>query len=203
MNVKIIRSNRKTLAIQINPDLSVTVRAPIYASQREIERILKEKEGWIQKHIEKIREQEAKRKEMYGEKGEYGKSAEREYLSNEEIHKLAEKALEYIPKRVSYFAKQIGVTYGKITIRNQKTRWGSCSSKGNLNFNCLLMLTPPEVIDYVVVHELCHRKEMNHSGAFWAEVEKILPDYKEQVKWLKENGGKIIGRMKQEVKFDK
>ena len=103
MNVKIIRSNRKTLAIQINPDLSVTVRAPIYASQREIGRILKEKEGWIQKHIEKIREQEAKRKEMYGEKGEYGKSAEREYLSNEEIHKLAEKALEYIPKRVSYF----------------------------------------------------------------------------------------------------
>lgn len=196
MNVKIIRSNRKTLAIQINPDLSVTVRAPIYASQREIGRILKEKEGWIQKHIEKIREQEAKRKEMYGEKGEYGKSAEREYLSNEEIHKLAEKALEYIPKRVSYFAKQIGVTYGKITIRNQKTRWGSCSSKGNLNFNCLLMLTPPEVIDYVVVHELCHRKEMNHSEAFWAEVEKVIPDYKEQVKWLKENGGKIIGRMK-------
>lgn len=196
MNITIVRSNRKTLAIQINPDLSVTVRAPIYASQREIERILKEKEGWIQKHIEKIREQEAKRKEMYGEKGEYGKSAEREYLSNEEIHKLAEKALEYIPKRVSYFAKQIGVTYGKITIRNQKTRWGSCSSKGNLNFNCLLMLTPPEVIDYVVVHELCHRKEMNHSGAFWAEVEKVIPDYKEQVKWLKENGEKIIGRMK-------
>lgn len=196
MNVKIIRSNRKTLAIQINPDLSVTVRAPMYAPQSDIERILREKEGWIQKHIEKIREQEAKRKEMYGEKGEYGKSAEREYLSNEEIHKLAEKALEYIPKRVSYFAKQIGVTYGKITIRNQKTRWGSCSSKGNLNFNCLLMLTPPEVIDYVIVHELCHRKEMNHSGAFWAEVEKAIPDYKEQVKWLKENGEKIIGRMK-------
>ena len=192
MNITIVRSNRKTLAIQINPDLSVTVRAPIYASQREIERILKEKEGWIQKHIEKIREQEAKRKEMYGEKGEYGKSAEREYLSNEEIHKLAEKALEYIPKRVSYFAKQIGVTYGKITIRNQKTRWGSCSSKGNLNFNCLLMLTPPEVIDYVVVHELCHRKEMNHSDAFWKEVETVLPDYREQKRWLKENGWKLM-----------
>ena len=191
MNVKIIRSNRKTLAIQINPDLSVTVRAPMYAPQSDIERILREKEGWIQKHIEKIREQEANRKETQGE------SVEREYLTNEEIKKLADKALQHIPKRVSYFAKQIGVTYGKITIRNQKTRWGSCSSKGNLNFNCLLMLTPPEVIDYVVVHELCHRKEMNHSGAFRAEVEKILPDYKEQVKWLKENGGQIIGRMKQ------
>ena len=197
MNVKIIRSNRKTLAIQINPDLSVTVRAPMYAPQSDIERILREKEGWIQKHIEKIREQEAKRKKTQGEKGEYGESVESEYLTNEEIKKLADKALQHIPKRVSYYAKQIGVTYGKITIRNQKTRWGSCSSKGNLNFNCLLMLTPPEVIDYVVVHELCHRKEMNHSGAFWAEVEKVIPDYKEQVKWLKENGGQIIGRMKQ------
>ena len=190
MNVKIIRSNRKTLAIQINPDLSVTVRAPMYAPQSDIERILIEKESWIQKHIEKIREQEAKKKEIQGE------SVESEYLTYEEIKKLADKALQHIPKRVSYYAKQIGVTYGKITIRNQKTRWGSCSGKGNLNFNCLLMLTPPEVIDYVIVHELCHRKEMNHSGAFRAEVEKILPDYKEQVKWLKENGGKIIGRMK-------
>ena len=191
MNVKIIRSNRKTLAIQINPDLSVTVRAPMYAPQSDIERILRDKEGWIQKHIGKIREQEEKRKETQDE------SMESEYLTNEEIKKLADKALQHIPKRVSYYAKQIGVTYGKITIRNQKTRWGSCSSKGNLNFNCLLMLTPPEVIDYVVVHELCHRKEMNHSGAFWVEVEKVLLDYKEQVKWLKENGGKIIGRMKQ------
>lgn len=196
MNVKIIRSNRKTLAIQINPDLSVTVRAPMYAPQSDIERILREKESWIQKHIEKIREQEAKRKKTQGEKGEYGEFVERDYLTNEEIKKLADKALQYIPKRVSYFAKQIGVTYGKIKIRNQKTRWGSCSSKGNLNFNCLLMLTPPEVIDYVVVHELCHRKEMNHSRVFWVEVEKVLPNYKEQVKWLKENGGQIIGRMK-------
>lgn len=190
MNVKIIRSNRKTLAIQINPDLSVTVRVPMYAPQSDIERILREKEGWIQKHIEKIREMKEKKKETQGE------SVESEYLTNEEIKKLADKALQHIPKRVSYFTKQIDVTYGKITIRNQKTRWGSCSGKGNLNFNCLLMLTPPEVIDYVIVHELCHRKEMNHSGAFWAEVEKVLPDYKEQVKWLKENGGHIIGRMK-------
>ena len=189
MNVKIIRSNRKTLAIQINPDLSVTVRAPMYAPQSDIERILREKEGWIQKHIEKIREQEAKKKEIQGE------SVESEYLTNEEIKKLADKALQHIPKRVSYYAKQIGVTYGKITIRNQKTRWGSCSSKGNLNFNCLLMLMPPEVIDYVVVHELCHRNQMNHSKAFWKEVEKILPNYKDSVGWLKKEGGGIIRRM--------
>ena len=89
-------------------------------------------------------------------------------------------------------AKIIGVDYGRITIRNQKTRWGSCSSKGNLNFNCLLMLTPPEVIDYVVVHELCHRKEMNHSKDFWREVEKVLPNYLDQVKWLKDEGSNVI-----------
>ena len=87
MNVKIIRSNRKTLAIQINPDLSVTVRAPMYAPQSDIERILREKEGWIQKHIEKIREQEANKKEIQGE------SVESEYLTNEEIKKLADKAI--------------------------------------------------------------------------------------------------------------
>jgi len=115
-------------------------------------------------------------------------------LTNDEIHVLADKALKYIPERVEYFARQIGVDYGGIAIRNQKTRWGSCSSKGDLNFNCLLMLTPPEVIDYVVVHELCHRKEMNHSKAFWSEVEKVLPDYKAQVKWLKDEGGNIMRR---------
>lgn len=123
MNVKIIRSNRKTLAIQINPDLSVTVRAPMYAPKSDIERILREKEGWIQKHIEKIREQEEKKKETQGE------SVESEYLTNEEIKKLADKALQHIPKRVSYYAKQIGVTYGKIIIRNQKTRWEAAAKE--------------------------------------------------------------------------
>lgn len=181
MKVTVIRSNRKTVAIQVNSDLSVTVRAPYSASEKDIEEILKKKEAWISRHIEKIK----KTKERF-------EAEPTEKLTREKVIALAEEALKVIPARVEYFAKVIGVTYGKITIRNQKTRWGSCSSKGNLNFNCLLMLAPPEVLDYVVVHELCHRKQMNHSKAFWLEVEKVLPDYKEARKWLKEDGSQMI-----------
>ena len=181
MKVTVIRSNRKTVAIQVNSDLSVTVRAPYSASEKDIEEILKKKEAWISRHIEKIK----KTKERF-------EAEPTEKLTREKVIALAEEALKVIPERVEYFAKVIGVTYGKITVRNQKTRWGSCSSKGNLNFNCLLMLAPPEVLDYVVVHELCHRKQMNHSKAFWLEVEMVLPNYKEVRKWLKEEGSQMI-----------
>ena len=181
MKVTVIRSNRKTVAIQVNSDRSVTVRAPRSASEKDIEEILKKKKAWISKHIEKIKET----KERF-------EAEPTEKLTREKVIALAEEALKVIPERVEYFAKVIGVTYGKITVRNQKTRWGSSSSEGNLNFNCLLMLAPPEVLDYVVVHELCHRKQMNHSKAFWLEVEKVLPDYKEARKWLKEEGSQMI-----------
>ena len=185
MEITVIRSNRKTVSIQVNSDLTVTVRAPMRASQKDIERFVKEKEAWIEKHLERMRIQMA----------EY-ESMQVDYLTREEIEELGDRALRYIPERVAYFAEVMGVTYGRITIRNQKTRWGSCSSKGNLNFNCLLMLTPPEVIDYVIVHELCHRKEMNHSKAFWSEVEKVLPDYKKSAEWLKNEGSLIMLRQK-------
>lgn len=185
MKVTVIRSNRKTMAIQVNSDLTVTVRAPRCASSNDIERILCEKEPWIRKHMEQMQEKKA----LY-------ESEEIAYLTNEEIQELADRALEYIPKRVEYFSRRMGVNYGRITIRNQKTRWGSCSEKGNLNFNCLLMLTPSDVIDYVVVHELCHRKQMNHSKDFWNEVEKVIPNYRESVQWLKNNGSSIMRRQK-------
>ncbi len=183
MEVTIIKSNRKTVAIRINADLSVVMRVPRQISKREIDRILRKKEPWILAHIEEMQ----RRKEAY-------EATTLEKMTDPEIRELADWALTLIPERVAYYAGIVGVDYGRITIRNQKTRWGSCSSKGNLNFNCLLMLTPPEVIDYVVVHELCHRKEMNHSRAFWAEVAKVLPDYKKQVAWLKEHGSGIMAR---------
>ena len=127
-------------------------------------------------------------------------------MSNADIRRFVESKSGWIEKhlekrtaaaRLPAFSDGplVGVTYGRITIRSQHTLWGSCSSKGNLNFNCLLMLTPPEVLDYVVVHELCHRKEMNHSARFWAEVEHVLPDYEIQRKWLRENGTALIFRL--------
>ena len=118
-----------------------------------------------------------------------------ETYTEEQIKELYQKAKDIIPKKVHFYASKMGVTYGRITIRCQRTRWGSCSSKGNLNFNCLLALVPPEVLDYVVVHELCHRKELNHSARFWNEVERILPDYKTRRSWLKERGSGLIARI--------
>jgi len=182
ISYRIVRSNRKTISIEIN-EKGLTIRAPKKASDKEIKSFIMKNEQWIVKNLEKYNS----KKEEY---------AHIERLSNDELNKLADMAVEYIPERVKYYADLIGVNYGRITIRNQKTRWGSCSSKGNLNFNCLLMLTPPEVIDYIVVHELCHRKEMNHSQKFYSEIAKVYPDYKKWNKWLKDNGGSIMCRIK-------
>ena len=181
-NIEIIRSKRRTLGIEIKPDGRLIARAPYLMKQSEIEKFIASKNDWIERHLQKL--QEAQSRQGAAEK-----------LTSEEIQALAEKALEYIPKRVEYYAPLVGVNYGRITIRNQKTKWGSCSSKGNLNFNCLLMLTPPEVIDSVVVHELCHRKEMNHSKEFYSEVLRVYPEYKRWNKWLKDNGNAIMARM--------
>ena len=177
MKVTVIRSNRKTIAIQVNSDLSVTVRAPYGVTEKYIKEFLNKNEAWIN-------EIKVKKKSI--------ESGNVENVTLDKIKALADQALKIIPARVEYFARIVGVTYGNITVRNQKTRWGSCSSKGNLNFNCLLMLAPPEVLDYVVAHELCHRKQMNHSKAFWTEVEKAFPDYKKSIKWLKEEGSQIM-----------
>lgn len=181
-SIKIIKSKRKTISLQIKPDGSIELKAPMQMKDDKIKEFLHQKSEWIEKHLLAVKERQQQMSQI-------------KPLTIEEIHELANQALEVIPKRVAYFAEILGVTYGRITIRNQKSRWGSCSSKGNLNFNCLLMLMPPEVLDYVVVHELCHRKEMNHSPQFWAEVRKVLPDYEKQKLWLKEHGNEIMMRM--------
>ena len=183
-SIQIIRSSRRTLSLQVKNDGRVLVRAPYRASLRDITAFVQKNRAWLEKHLQKVREEQARN----------ALSADPP-LTMEEIRDLADKALRVIPARAAHFAPLVGVTYGRITIRNQKTRWGSCSGKGNLNFNCLLMLAPPEVLDYVVVHELCHRKQMNHSAAFWAEVARVIPDYKEHVQWLKTEGSRLMRRM--------
>ena len=107
-------------------------------------------------------------------------------MDEAERKRLRQRAKEKLRERVEYYASEMGVTYNRIFIKEQKTRWGSCSSSGNLNFNWKLILIDEELLDYVVVHELAHRKQMNHSQQFWQEVEKILPDYKERRRRLKE-----------------
>lgn len=179
-DIEIIRSKRKTISVEIKDDLRIIVRAPLYMKEADIYKFIENKRTWIDKHL-KTAELRCEEKEPP--------------LTAEEIRKLADEAMEDITVRVKKFASAAGVSVGRITIRNQKSRWGSCSSKGNLNFNCLLMLCPEKVRDYVVVHELCHRKEMNHSSKFWEQVEKIMPDYREHRRWLKAEGGKIIRRL--------
>ena len=172
---RLIRSDRKSIGIQITAD-GVVVRAPKGLSAAEIDRFVQSKRSWIEGHLSKIPAPQPK-------------------FTQTEIEALAQKALTVIPDRVRHFAPIVGVTYGNITIRNQRSRWGSCSGKGNLNFNCLLMLTPGHVIDYVVVHELCHRLEMNHSPRFWAQVERVLPSYRQSLDWLRAHEKELIGRL--------
>jgi predicted metal-dependent hydrolase len=174
MEVTVIKSRRKTIAIQVNSDLSVTVRAPYGVTEKYIEEFLNKNEAWISKQMNEIK---VKKKSV--------ESGNVENVTLDKIKALADQALKIIPARVEYFARIIGVTYGNITIRNQKTRWGSCSSKGNLNFNYQLYYLPDELLDYVVIHELAHRRYMDHSKEFWAEVEKYCPDYRERRQQLK------------------
>lgn len=179
---KIIRSKRKTIAIKVCDDGSVIIKAPRFASKAQIYSFINTKTDWIEKTQKKVKERGAR-------------LATVEKLTETELKELVAAAKEHIPERVTYFAPAVGVKYGKITIRKQRSRWGSCSSAGNLSFNALLMLAPPEVLDGVVVHELCHIKQMNHSAAFYREVSRILPDYKERNKWLKENGHTLLERL--------
>ena len=176
----LIRSSRRTVAIQIK-DGTVILRAPRKMSSGDIERFFEAHRIWIDKHLQKSEERRAR-------------YAEIKPLTADELQELSDKATEVIPERVEHFSRLLGVSYGRITVRNQLTRWGSCSSKGNLNFNCLLMLAPPEVLDAIVAHELCHRLEMNHSKAFYERLLSVYPEYRKWHAWLKEHGGELMRR---------
>ena len=167
---RVIRSSRRTISVQIAPSGEVLVRCPRRMSNADIRRFVESKSGWIEKHLEKQT------------------AAQLPAFTAEQIQVLARQARQTIPERVAHFAPLVGVTYGRITIRSQHTLWGSCSSKGNLNFNYRLHYLPQELMDYVVVHELSHRIHMNHSRDFWALVGQYDKDYKQHQTELRNIG---------------
>ena len=182
LDIEIIRTKRKTISIQLRDADRITVRAPLRVSDKEIMAFVESKMAWIISNSLKFHKKQEKLDKV-------------KPLSELELAELYKSAKEVIASRVQYYAPIVGVSYGRITIRRQKSRWGSCSAKGNLNFNVALMRAPIKVLDYVVVHELCHRLEMNHSAGFWREVSRVMPDYAEQEKWLKIHGDEIMAEV--------
>ena len=179
---RVVRSRRKTLSLEITPRGEVLVRAPLHTSAAVIRGFVEGKRSWLEKHLARVRARMAA--------AEAGQR-----LTEEERNDLRERARPVFEARADHFAPLLGVSRGKITVRTQRSRWGSCSAAGNLSFNALLLLAPPEVLDYVVVHELCHRKEMNHSPRFWAEVERLAPDWKQHRKWLRQQGAELMAKL--------
>lgn len=220
-NPKIIHTRRKTIALIIERDGSLVVRAPLRVSDKAILRMIEQKKDWIR----------AKQAQV---KARYPAYAPKEYANGEEFWYLGKtypleiinarsptlsldgslhregsfklsshglpkaplvfknwyrrQAAKILPERSQWWASRHGFTYQKIRISSALTRWGSCSSKGTLSFTWRLVMAPIAVIDYVVVHELVHLQVKNHSKEFWGRVELIMPDYKQKIKWLKENG---------------
>lgn len=168
MDYEIIYSDRRTIALNIKGG-ALIVRAPRNAKRRDIEKIIKEHSAWIEKHLAVSKRKEA----LY------------QSLGDEDIKRLKKLAKAILPEKTRYFAGIMGVDYGRITITSAKGRFGSCSSAGNIAYSYRLMLYPEEAIDYVVVHELAHRREMNHSPAFYKIVASVFPDYKYRKALLK------------------
>ena len=169
MDYKVIYSARKTISLCIK-DEGLVVRAPFGTSEKRINDVISKHILWIEKHLEK-REKRIEKESA---------------LSEGDVRALKKNAKKVLSTKTEYYASIMGLKYGRITITSAKTRFGSCSSKGNISFSYRLMLYPEAAIDYVVVHELAHLVEMNHSPAFYKVIESVLPDYKERKKLLKQ-----------------
>lgn len=180
------RTNRYTIGLEIgrNPDgIAFEIRVPRRMKLEEIEKCIQSREQWITEKYQKLLVDNEAQKSM-----KIPDYVTQQWVRTEGVRKFDE--------RIHFWAERMQITYGKVTIKDQKTRWGSCSSLGNLNFNWRLLLMPEAVMDYVIVHELAHRREMNHSAAFWHIVENYMPDYRERLQWLKENGDQYSGPIK-------
>ncbi len=170
-NYRIVRSKRKSLAIEVTRDLDVIVRAPFFVSDLQIEKFVSAHKEWLEKAMERVKE----RRDNYTP------------LSDEQIAALKKAAKDYIPAKVMEYSAIMGLKPSGIKITSARTRFGSCSGKNSLCFSYLLMQKPLEAVDYVIVHELAHIKHKNHGKSFYALIEKYMPDYRDRNKLLKHN----------------
>jgi predicted metal-dependent hydrolase len=213
------RKRRKTLSLQISRAAEIVVSAPYFTPGREINRFVQEKQGWIDKTIQKHNRARHLNKEKEYISGEYfyylGESFPLEVFFepkertglvfwNKRFHLNApedrdmkkyffflwykKKAFEYISGRVDLYCHKFNLKAHSVRITSAQKRWGSCSEDNNLTFSFRLIMAPPEIIDYVIVHEIMHIKEKSHAARFWKLVEEVMPEYKTHRRWLKECG---------------
>lgn len=213
---KLIRSKRKTLSLIVGANGTLTVRAPLRMKIEDIRRFIESKSGWIErKQAEARKNALIPHRYVEGETLLYlgreiplrlvpdqqpalildgsfklAKSARPQAVSVFEAW-YKKHARTYLAERLEFFSRNYGFEMKRVRISSAHKRWGSCSAQGTLSFTWRLVKAPPEVIDYVVVHELCHLRELNHSRKFWALVESILPEYKISRMWLKQYGEKL------------
>ncbi len=159
---RLVRSRRKTVALTVKRDGTLEVRAPLRLSKKWIDGFVAQKESWIQKKTTELAQKEAARRE----------------LTPEEEAGLIKRAQEYLPRRAWELSRETGLVPAGVKVTGAKTRWGSCSGKNSVCLSWRLMEKPPEVIDYVIIHELCHTVHHDHSRKFWALVASFLPDYR-------------------------
>lgn len=171
--MKTIRSRRRTLALEVTSEGALLVRAPHRLGDDEIRRFVEEKRPWIERQMARIAR-------LRAQPAPPSFSADKERAHRECARRLFQ-------ERAEWFAKKMGLRFGKIRVSGARRRWGSCSPEGNLSFHWRLVLAPPGILDYVVVHELAHRAHMNHSPRFWAKVAEFYPEFRAARRWLKEN----------------
>lgn len=163
---ELIQRPRRSVTITVKQDGRVVVLAPPQVELSAVERFVREKEEWIRRSVCRMKAQAAEKKYIY--------------LSKEQVCGFREQARSLLKNKVEAYARQMSVSVGSVRVNRAASRWGSCSAAGNLNFSYRLLFVPEELQDYVVVHELAHRREMNHSSRFWSVVEQTMPDYRER-----------------------
>jgi len=222
ISAQIIRSRRRTISLEVLSDATVILRSPKNTSESYLQKILRERKSWIQKKQKKFQTRFPTLPKRRWEAGEtiffqgdlltlcinIGKKPSAKYeeaiktlhLTLRTHHDaervctqwLKKQAKEILTQRAQFFAQKFSVLYQDLRITSAKSRWGSCCRKKNINFAWRLIMTPPDVIDYVIIHELAHLRNLNHSARFWELVSHWMPDYKTHKKWLQENGWKCV-----------